>query len=307
MLDPNFNSFIVPSMHLSAATSHNALIVEGGAMRSVFSAGLLDGFLEQKFNPFDVYFGVSAGAYNLATYLAGNSGQSLKIFLEFALHKRFISYSRFIRGGHLLDLDWLFEETLTDYHLNLPAIYARNKSLYVGVTDVHTGEAAYINTAADNLKQTIKASTALPLLYRGFPVLDGRPMTDGGVADGIPVAEAIRLGAKRIMVVRSRHKDYLKKDTLGHRYIRWKLRKHLHLTATMQERVSRHQRTINLIRNPPHDVKIVEICPPETFAIGRFNRSKVKLLQGYEIGFDQAQKAIKQWTALLEFDSTSLK
>ena len=55
----------------------NALIVEGGAMRSVFSAGLLDGLLQQRFNPFDFYIGVSAGAYNIVVYLVGKSGLSL--------------------------------------------------------------------------------------------------------------------------------------------------------------------------------------------------------------------------------------
>lgn len=275
----------------------NALIIEGGAMRSVFSAGLLDGFLAEHFNPFDLYIGVSAGAYNLATYMAGRSGLSLRIFLELATSKNFINYSRFILGGHLLDLDWLFATAMAESHFAPEQVYAQGKPLYVCVTDVNSGKAVYVDTNPDNLEQAIKASTALPLLYRGFPLVEQRPMTDGGVADGIPVAEAIRLGAQQIMVIRSRPESYIKKDTLGHKFIRWKLRKNALLIKTMNERVKRFDDAIQLIRNPPPAIKIVEICPPENFTIGRFNRSREYLQQGYAAGICQARQAIQEWTS----------
>jgi predicted patatin/cPLA2 family phospholipase len=274
---------------------NNALIVEGGAMRSVFSAGLLDGFLAKQFDPFDVCIGVSAGAYNLAAYMAGKSGRGLNIFQNLALRNEFISYSRFMRGGHLLDLDWLFDAALAESHVDFHADQRQGKPLFVGVTDVDSGDAVYVNTTADNFTDVIKASMSLPLLYREFPIVNGRPSTDGGVADAIPVAQAIRMGATRIMVVRSRHYAYLKKDTLGHRFIRWKLKKYPALTATMRERVKRHEDTIALIRNPPQGVKVVEICPPDHFIAGRFNRDRERLLQGYNTGVASAEPAIRQW------------
>jgi predicted patatin/cPLA2 family phospholipase len=274
-----------------------ALIVEGGAMRSVFSSGLLDGFLEAQFNPFDFYIGVSAGSYNLATYLAQSHGKSFAAFQTFASHKNFISYSRFIRGGHLLDLDWLFDASSAESYLDTQAVFRSGKPLYVGVTEVTTGQAAYINTNPDTLKHAIKASAALPFLYRKFPVIDGRPMTDGGVADGIPVAKAISLGAKRVMVVRSRHKNYLKKDTLAHRFIRWRLREFPMLSASMRDRVKKHKEVIALIRNPPPEVSIVEVCPPESFHIGRFSRKRTYLFKGYKAGKSAAETAIRHWLA----------
>ena len=176
--------FLTEYSQHKVVSSETALIVEGGAMRSVFSAGLLDGFLDSKFNPFDFYIGVSGGAYNLATYMAGTPGKSLAVFLEFALHKNFISYFRFIRGGHLLDLDWLFNESLADNYLDVNAVFKPGKPLYVCTTKVSSGKPVYINTRPETLKNVIKASTALPLLYRGFPEINGIPMTDGGVADG---------------------------------------------------------------------------------------------------------------------------
>lgn len=267
-------------------------------MRSVFSAGLLDRFLQENFNPFDFYIGVSAGASNVAAFLSGAPRKSLDVYLDFALRKEFISYRRFLQGGHLIDLDWLLAATFSQALFDVAAIFRRSKPLYVGVTDVASGEAKYVRAGPYNLAGVIKASMALPLFYRGFPEVDGRPMTDGGVADGIPVRLAIRLGAKRIMVVRSRSDTYRKKDTWVHRYIRWKLKKYASLVATMRERVKRHEEVIELIRHPPPGVSIVDVCPPEHFVVGRFSRDRDSLLKGYRIGFEEAEEAMARWQRL---------
>lgn len=91
-----------------------ALVVEGGALRGVFSTGVLDGFLEAGFHPFDFFIGVSSGASNLAAYLAGMKGRNRKIYLDYSLRPEFISLARFLRGGHLMDLDWLWEITIRE-------------------------------------------------------------------------------------------------------------------------------------------------------------------------------------------------
>ncbi len=273
----------------------NALVIEGGAMRSVFSAGLLDGFLEKQFNPFDCYIGVSAGTSNLAAFMAGTAGKSLEIFLNYAQRKEFISYPRFLCGGHLMDLEWLFHVVLTELELDLPAVYQHGKPLVVGLTDVTTGEAIYVNTTLETLVDAMKASMALPMIYRGFPLFDGRPMTDGGVADGIPVLEAIRRGAKKIMVVRSRHQSYLKTDTWAHRWIRWKLKHYPALVDTMRGRVQRHAETATLLRTPPPGIQIIDVCPPDHFQMSRFSQDCNQLLQGYEMGLAKVDEVIAAW------------
>jgi len=161
------------------------LIVEGGAMRSVFSAGLLDGFLQHRFDPFDGYLGVSAGASNLAFFLAGRSGNSLHWFLKAAESRECISRTRFLLGGHLIDLQWLCDEISTS-GIDWSSIHSRGKPLLVGATEVATGEAVYLDTTADNLVSALMASMALPLFHRDFPLVNGRAMTDGGMADAIP-------------------------------------------------------------------------------------------------------------------------
>jgi len=274
---------------------NTVLIVEGGAMRSVFSAGLLDGFLKNNFNPFDYYIGVSAGASNLAAFLAHDFGKSIHIYLNLATSSEFINFRQFFSGRHLLNLDWLCQAIFSQEYLSKNSTSYTDKSLYVCTTTVATGTAVYTRLDNENIEPLLKASMALPFLYKGFPVVNGLQMTDGGIAANLPVAEAIERGAKRIMVVRSRHPDYVKKDSLGHQFIRWRLKRYPELVNTMQHRIQQHEDTIRLINNPPHDVRIVDVYPPVTFKLGRFCQNKHKLLDGYNTGFSAANAAIKQW------------
>lgn len=273
----------------------SALIVEGSAMRSVFSAGLLDGFIGSNFDPFDFYIGVSAGAYNLASYLNHAPATSLRIFEQFATNKNFINFWRFLRGGHLIDLDWLERYAFDSQLIDPYAVCRSGKPFYVGLTDVATGEPVYMQATPENIQSVIKASTALPWFYRNFPQIDGRLMTDGGVSDGIPVVEALRLGATKIMVVRARHKHYMKKDTLFHKCMRRKMQHYPQLYETLSRRVMIHQNTIAQLRNPPPGVSIVEICPPEHFTLGRFSRQRHRLREGYQLGVEASSEAIAQW------------
>lgn len=272
-----------------------ALVVEGGAFRSVFSAGVLDGFLMRDFNPFDFHIGVSAGATNLAFYRAGDTGKSYRIFQELIENTDFISYRRFITGGHLLDLDWLYNSYFNETMLDIEKAFGIRQPLYICMTDVETGSPHYSLATAENYLDLFRATTALPLIYRHFPRINGKEMADGGVADSIPVAKAIEFGATRVIVIRARHYSYMKKDTFAHKLIRYKSRHKPALVDIMRQRIRLHRDTINLIRNPPDGVKIIEVCPPESFDIGRFSRNVKSMEQGYLSGLEQAEIAIKQF------------
>ncbi len=272
-----------------------ALVVEGGALRGVFSTGLLDGFLEARFNPFDLYIGVSSGASNLAAYLAEMAGRNRRVYLDHSLRPDFIDFPRFLRGGHLIDLDWLWEITIREIRLDLATIDARTQPFIVVLTDVQTGAAVYRHMNARDLELLLKASSAVPLLYRDYPRVDGRPMTDGGVADAIPVGEAIRRGARRIMVVRSRHRDYVKRNSPSEYLIRWYTRRYPFLHRAVANRVRRYNDTVALIRRPPEGVAIVEICPPPNFRVSRLSQDPAVLQEGYDQGRAAAADAMARW------------
>lgn len=275
-----------------------ALIVEGGAMRGVFSCGILDHFLAQNFSPFDSFWGVSAGASNLAAYLADMPGRNLKIYLDYSLRKEFITPSRLFLGGDMMDLDWMWEITLKDLGIDKKVLQADPRPFFLGVTRQDTGQAEYLTPDVEMLAETMKASSAVPILYRKGVPLNGNRYVDGGVADAIPVEEAIKRGATKIMVLRSRPASYRKSKTKFNSITKRMLRDTPALIQPMLTRDLRYNQALSVINNPPEGVDIIQVCPPETFKLKRLSRSPEPLRAAYELGIEAGKEAITRWENL---------
>ncbi|WP_330961138.1 patatin-like phospholipase family protein [Photobacterium sp. 53610] len=261
-----------------------ALVVEGGAMRGIFATGVLDGFLEKGYRPFDFCIGVSAGSTNLAAWLANQHGRNYRVITDYSCRPEFISLRRFVRGGHWLDLDWLWKITINEIRLDLDAFAAQPVPLYVVTTQVTTGEAVYTRATAGNLEQLLKASCSVPVAYRDFPELNGIAMTDGGVADSIPVMKAYEMGAREITVILSRPLGYRKKASKASWLVRRMLADTPHLAHVMMNRAESYNQAIDFIENPPADCKIRVIAPPAEFDVGRITTDKKRLDAGYQMG-----------------------
>ncbi|ELB2850292.1 patatin family protein [Vibrio alginolyticus] len=273
-----------------------ALIVEGGAMRGVFSCGILDHFLASEFSPFDSFWGVSAGASNLAAYLAKMPGRNLKIYLDYSLRKEFISPSQLLRGGDMMNLDWMWNVTLEELGIDKSALKADSRPFFLGVTRQDNGQAEYHLPDVDDLAETMKASSALPVLYRNGVSLNGIQYVDGGVSDALPVAEAIKRGAKKIMVLRSQPASYQKPRGKFSALTRRMLKETPGLIEPMLTREVRYNQTLALINNPPPGIEIIQVCPPETFKLKRLNRSPAPLRHAYELGIEAGKEAIIRWS-----------
>ena len=270
-----------------------ALVLEGGAMRGIFTSGMLDAFLEHKFNPFNFYCGVSAGALNISAYLAQMKERNLKLYTEFATRPEFMSIPRFLKGGHLLDMDWMWE--MMERHVQLDHKKIEQHNFHVGMCDIQQAKTLFTRAKAETLEQMLKISSTLPFLYRGFPKFNGQLMTDGGMTDAIPVRYAIEQGAKKIMVIRSRLYSYKQKNSLMDHWLAYQFRKYPAFSQLCKTRALRYNQTLELIRNPPHGIEILEICPPPGFKTGRLDRSKANLLHSYELGKQQAKGAMTKW------------
>lgn len=277
------------------AVGKRALIVEGGAMRGVFSCGVLDHFLSVGFSPFDSFWGVSAGASNLAAYLANMPGRNLKIYTDYSCRKTFFTPTKFLRGGDLLDIDWLWEITIDELGIDLNTIEADGRPFFMAVTNRSTGQAEYHLARPDTLVQTMKASSALPVFYRSEIRLDGQSYVDGGASDSIPVTEAIRRGATKIMVLRSRPYSYTKSAPKSPFLAKQMLKKTPGLIEPMLNRAETYNQTLSLIRNPPEGVEIIEVFPPESFNLKRLTREPEPLYQGYKLGIEAGIEAISRW------------
>lgn len=274
--------------------TRRALVVEGGGMRGIFSTGVLDAFSEAGYRPFDVCFGVSAGATNLAAWLADQSGRNYTVISDHSCRPPFIDFKRFLMGGHWLDLDWLWEVTIREIRLDLARFEQQPIPLYVVVTRIADGEAAYLRATAANLEALLKASCAVPVVYRDFPVIDGERLTDGGVADSIPVRKAHAMGAREITVVLSRPMGYRKTRFKAPWLLRRLLKRQPRLAQAMIDRHQAYNRAIDFIEAPPVDCRIRIVAPPRGFAVGRVTTDRTKLDAGYAMGLEAGRTALSE-------------
>jgi predicted patatin/cPLA2 family phospholipase len=189
-----------------------AIVVEGGAMRGIFSAGVLDGMLSLGLDDFDLAIGSSAGACNLASFLARQPERSLRCYVNIMSRPWLFSVRRALRGGHYMDLDALWDAFAREEPLDELTLASRRTPLVSVHTCARTAQPVYLTATAPGVHEFLKAGCALPLLYRG-PVQRGQEMlVDGSVSDPIPVQEAHRRGARRIVVIRSRPAHAIKRD-----------------------------------------------------------------------------------------------
>ncbi|GAK83077.1 hypothetical protein JCM19238_624 [Vibrio ponticus] len=148
-------------------------------MRGIFASGVLDAFMEQNFKPYNFVIGVSAGASNLLGYLSDAPRRSYQVITELATDKRFFNRTRFARGGDLVDVRWLIEESNLRFPLNEDALY--QIPMYAAVTNIETGNADYFQLKPCNLENVLEATTALPIAYRTTPCFSGGCYTDGAL------------------------------------------------------------------------------------------------------------------------------
>ncbi|HON58048.1 MAG TPA: patatin family protein [Smithella sp.] len=273
-------------------SNKKALVVEGGGMRGVFAAGVLNAFGSAGFDPFDLYLGVSAGACNLASHLAGQNDRNFDIIERYSIDGRFINWKRFLRGGHLMDLDWLWDITIREYRLDLKKIFEKlhrqNKICVIVATSVATGKAVYLEPDEETLEYYLKVSSSLPFFYRRFLEVHSEKMTDGGVADSLPVREAIRRGATEITVIRTRPSRYVKKKTAFSLLYPLIFRNYPLFAEAMKKRPEVYMEAVRLIQRPPAGIRVFEIAPPPHMDIGRITTDIGALKAAYQLGRDDA-------------------
>ena len=282
------------------ATATSALVVEGGAMRGIFAAGALDAFMQAGVYPFDFALGVSAGATNLTAYATRQPGRNRDVITRFARSRGFFSPLRFMRGGHLTDVDWLWNYA----HDQLP-LHTRQLSktlpIYAVTTRVSDGKPCYLRVTANNIHVVMVATCALPFVFRKAIVVDGERYVDGGVADSIPVRKAWEMGARDITVVLSRPLGYRKKekasdddDSLMQKALEKMFGNDAALLAAMQQRSADYNASLDFIHNPPAGCCIRVIAPPDDFPVSRLTMNLGKIERGYEQGKSAGQAWLNQ-------------
>jgi predicted patatin/cPLA2 family phospholipase len=276
-------------------TGRVALVAEGGAMRGIFAAGVLDVFLEQRFWPFDLAIGVSVGASNVLSFLARQHGRTRRCFLDQMSRPEFIDPWRGVRGGHWMDLDWLWDAIEREDPLDRRAAAASGVEYALVATSVRTGKAHYLAPGADDMLEALKASCAIPVLYRKTVTLAGETFVDGGLSDPIPVREAYRRGAKTIVVLRSRAAHFVKNARIGNRVGAFALRSEPGLARACRTAASVYRDAVEFMQSPPADCRIIQVAPAMSLATGRTSRDRAALHRDYALGRALARGAIERF------------
>ena len=287
-------------LFMNSNKSKSALVVEGGGMRGIFAAGVLHAFGSESFDPFDLYIGVSAGACNLASHLAGQNDRNLDVILQYSATTDFINPWRFLRGGHLMDLDWLWEQTIRNYRLDLACLFhklrSQNKKYIVVATSMESGDALYLEPSEYTLEHYLKVSSSLPVFYRNILDVSGQKAADGGIADAIPVQQAYRMGATDITVIRSRPSNYVKKQSRLTFIFSLYFKNYPRLVEKFRKRARLYMDAIDFISKPPAGIRISQIAPPHDVSVGRTTRDKAMLRNVYQTGIDYGNSFLKTKT-----------
>lgn len=194
----------------------------GGGLRSAYSTGVLDYCLDNGIH-FDYGLGVSAGAANITSYLAGQRGRPLRFYTKYCPRPEYMSLGNFLRDGSYLGLDYIYGTLMNEDGedpLDYDALVAGGVPYRITVTDALSGMPKYLGpeSMSRNHYDALKATACLPVLDKPYP-LDGRPYFDGTISDPIPFRQAFADGCTKLVVILTRPARFLPQSRQRHRQL----------------------------------------------------------------------------------------
>ena len=276
-----------------------AIVAEGGGQRGIYTAGVLDAFLHAGLNPFDLGVGVSAGAQNLLAYFLEQRGYARRAIAELTAAPDFFVPYRWFGARGVIDLDGYFERTVRDPDFLLPfqrigELAARQRRLVFVATDRESLEPLYLEPDADSAIDWMKASSAVPFLYRSGVAFGERCLVDGGVGDPLPVRRAYAMGARRMLVVRTIGENGGECD--GWRRRLAGVRRIGALPAPMRRMLERHEAAcadaVAFLDDPPDDLELLQLRPSAALASQVFGSRSEALVADYGVGVADGERAL---------------
>lgn len=277
------------------------LVLEGGAMRGIYTAGVLDVFMEEGILA-DVVVGVSAGALHGCSYVSGQKGRSIRFYRNYRRDKHFMGLYSLLTTGELVGSKFCYEEIPMRLDpFDEKAFEAAPMDFYVTVTNLYTGKAEYIlcdELRLDSKMKVIRAGASMPLCSR--PVAwNGGLYLDGGVADSIPYAKMPDFGCRRSIVVLTQPEHYLKKPVAMAPF-RMAYRRYPAFIEAMHRRDQVYNTEVCAVEQAARNGKAFLIRPSRAVPISRMERDIEVIDTQYELGRRDAaaaMPALRRWLA----------
>ena len=263
------------------------LVLEGGALRGLYTAGVLDALYENKIDV-DCIIGVSAGALFGVNYFSNQPKRALRYNKRFCNDKRYISLRSLIFTGNVVNKRFAYYKVTKKLEpFDQESFIKTNKPFYAVVTNLVTGEAEYrlIDRPIDQLED-LRASSAMPLLSR-IVKLDGNKYLDGAVADSIPVKKAEEMGYNKIVVVLTQPEDYHKKELTEKQIKRVSRRykRYPKFIETSIKRPSEYNKTIDYINKKAKKNEYFVFKPNKSIDINPIKKTVKDIEDAYELGY----------------------
>lgn len=269
------------------------LVVEGGGMKCAYNAGILDAFLDHKIT-FDYCIGVSGGAGDVASYVAGQRGRNIRFFTEHIHSSKYFGIKSLLTTGNLFGLQYIYGELTNSTGkdpLDFPAIM-KNPAVYqVVATNAMTGEAEYFGK--EDMKQDdyrpIMASCAIPAVCRPVEI-NGSLYYDGGIADAVPVRHALEEGCDRLVVILSKQRGYVKKPQ-GMRFLYSRIcRRYPKIVEAIDQRHITYGENLKEVFDLEKEGKAFIFAPSENIKVGTYSMNEETEWKLYDLGMRDFEK-----------------
>ena len=271
------------------------LVLEGGAMRGMFTAGVLDVLMEHNIDVNGV-IGVSAGATFGCNYKSKQIGRTIRYNMKYCNDPRYCSFRSLLKTGDLYGAEFCYHTLPEQLDLFDNETYeASPVEFYMVTTDVNTGTPVYYKCDKFDHKglEWVRASASMPLVSRIVEV-DGRQMLDGGISDSIPLSYFQSIGYEKNLVILTQPRDYVKRENKLLPLMKLKLKKYPKLLETMKNRHNNYNETLAYIRKEEKKGTVMVLSPKEKLPIGRIEHHPERLNAVYEIGRATATEHLEE-------------
>lgn len=269
-------------------TDKVALVLEGGALRGLYTAGVLDVFMKNDIKV-DTIIAVSAGALFGINYKSKQIGRALRYNLKYAHDKRYMGMYSFITTGDIMNRKFCFDTLVNELDpLDFNTYNKSDVDFYAVVTNLKTGLAEYIEIKdAQKDMEYLRASGSMPFVSNLVEV-NGDKYLDGAISDPIPLKKALDLGYKKIIVVLTRPEGYTKtKPILPFGLV---YRKYPEFIETAKTVYKKYNETLDLIKEYENNEKIIVLKPSEKIKMKRVEKDLKKLQAIYDVGINDCLK-----------------
>lgn len=267
------------------------LLLEGGAMRGLYTAGILDVFMEKGIK-IDGIIGVSAGALFGMNYKSKQIGRVLRYNKKYAKSKQYMGFYSLISTGDIMNREFCFNKIVNELDpVDFETFKNSEVEFYAVVTNMETGKPEYIKI--DDLKDKVqleylRASGSMPYVSKPV-IIKGKKYLDGGISDSIPIEKIMNMGFDKIIVILTRPIEYRKKK--GNEKIpQIYYRKYPKLVETINNRYKMYNEEVEKVIQLEKEKKIFVIRPSRTVGIKRIERDIDKIQEMYDLGKSDIQE-----------------